>query len=166
MIVSRDASSKFQKRRFQNERFAGGVLKISCEASSKFHKTKFQNDRFVRGFFKFSQNNGFQNTIAQKPRTMRRAIIPRAQSHSFVRSTHRILREGSSIKIKMCVSLQRHAIQNFQMRLSLQRRVQKCMNPAHDVRGNPPHTKITILPTVSDVRPARSDERVAPASSN
>ena len=62
---------------------------------------------------------------------------------------------------------------------------QKCVSPAHDVRGNPRHTKITILPqfrtsdqhevtrrlrrplqnlhvtTVLDVRRARSDERVA-----
>ena len=32
------------------------------------------------------------------------------------------------------------------MYVSLQRRAQKCMTPAHDVRGNPRHTKITILP--------------------
>ena len=50
--------------------------------------------------------------------------------YSFVRSTHRILREGSSGKIKMCVSLQRRAIQNFKMHVSLQRRAQKCMNPS------------------------------------
>ena len=45
--------------------------------------------------------------------------------YSFARSTHRILREGSSSKIKMRVSLQRRAIKNFQMYVSLQR--QKCM---------------------------------------
>ena len=28
---------------------------VSCEASSKFHRTSFQNDRFVRGFRQFSQ---------------------------------------------------------------------------------------------------------------
>ena len=102
-----------------------------------------------------------------------------------MQSTHRILREGSSSKIKMRVSLQRRGIQNFKMHVSLQRRAQKCMNPAHDVRGNPRHTKITILPqfrtsdqrevtrglrprsqnlhftTVLDVQRARSDERVA-----
>ena len=61
-------------------------------------------------------------------------------------STHRILREGSSSKSKMCVSLQRRAIQNFKMHVLLQRRAPKCMNPAHDVRGNPRHTKISILP--------------------
>ena len=85
----------------------------------------------------------------------------------------------------MCVSLQRRAIQNFKMYVLLQRRAPKCMNPAHDVRGNPRHTKISILPqfrtsdqhevtrgfknevtnlrftTVLDVRRARNDERVA-----
>ena len=69
------------------------------------------------------------------------------------------------------------------MYVLLQRRAQKCMNPAHDVRGNPRHTKITILPqfrtsdqhevtrglrgraqnlrftTVLDVWSARNDER-------
>ena len=88
-----------------------------------------------------------------------------AFGHSFVQSAHRILREGSSCKIKMRVSLQRRAIQNFKTRVSLQRRAQKCMNPAHDVSDNPRHTKITISTTVSDVRPARSDERVARATS-
>ena len=71
------------------------------------------------------------------------------------------------------------------MYVSLQRRAQKCMSPAHDVRGNPRQTKITILPqfqssdqrevprglrrraqnlrftTVFEVRRARSGERVA-----
>ena len=47
--------------------------------------------------------------------------------HSFARSTHRILREGSSGKIKMCVSLQRRAIQDVKMHVSLQRRAQNCM---------------------------------------
>ena len=29
---------------------------VSCDASSKFHRTSFQNDRFVRCFRQFSQN--------------------------------------------------------------------------------------------------------------
>ena len=82
MIVSCEASSKFHKRTFQNERFARGCLQISqkklpkrafraklptnfteggskmivsCEASSKFHKRSFQNERFARGFLQISQ---------------------------------------------------------------------------------------------------------------
>ena len=44
---------------------------------------------------------------------------------------------------------------NFKMYVSLQRRSQKCMKRAHGVGGRPRFT------TVSDARPARSDERVA-----
>ena len=61
-------------------------------------------------------------------------------------STHRILREGSSSKSKMCVSLQRRAIPHFKIHVLLQRRTQKCMNQAQEARGNTRHTKITILP--------------------
>ena len=99
-------------------------------------------------------------------------------------STHRIPRDGSSSKINMCVSLQRRAIKNLQMYLSLHWRVQKCMKQVSDVHGTSRHTKIIVSPqfwrfddhevtkrlpvdvkharfaTVSDVRPARSDESV------
>ena len=110
--------------------------------------------------------------------------------HSFARSTHRSLREGSSGKIKiikMRVSLQRRAIQNFKMYVSLQRRAQKCMKQTPGVCGRPRHTKIIVLhqfrtsdqhevtkglhrrrknlhfTAVLDVRRARSDEKVARA---
>ena len=186
MIVSREASSKFHRKSFQNDRFARGYLQISqkklpkrsfrarllpnfiekasktsvsYEASYNFHRRSFQNDRFARSPLQISQKKlpkrafrsrllpnfteeaskmivsfeasskfhrrSLQNTIVHTPRTMRGAI-PSAQNfasrHSFVRSTHRILREGSSGKIKMCVSLQRRAIQNFKMCVSLQPR--------------------------------------------
>ena len=85
----------------------------------------------------------------------------------------------------MCVSLQRRAIPHFKIHVLLQRRTQKCMNPAQEARGNTRHTKITILPqfrtsdqhevtrglqnelqnshftSVLDVRWARNDDRVA-----
>ena len=80
-IVSCEASSKFHRRSFQNERFArcfllisqnelpkraframlptiltekASKMIISCEASSKFHRRSFQNERFVRCFRQFS----------------------------------------------------------------------------------------------------------------
>ena len=46
----------------------------------------------------------------------------------------------------MCVSLQRRAIQNFKMYVSLQRRAQKCMKWAHGVGSRPRHIKIIVLP--------------------
>ena len=78
-----EASSKFHRTSFQNERFVRVFLEISknklpkrafrarlpqifteqasktnvsCEASSKFHRTSFQNERFVRGFLEISKN--------------------------------------------------------------------------------------------------------------
>ena len=84
MIVSCEASSKFHRTSFQNERFArcfrqfsqkklpkgsframllpnfteqASKTSVSRDASSKFHKRSFQNDRFVRGFLQISQNN-------------------------------------------------------------------------------------------------------------
>ena len=109
-----------------------------------------------------------QNTNAHTPRTMRGAI-PRVQNLRFA-TVSRNRRDGSSGKIKM--------------RLSLQRRAQKCMKRAIGVGGRPWHTKIIVLPqsrtsdqhevtkglpdhvqnlcftTVLDVRRERSDERV------
>ena len=153
---------------------------VSCEASSKFHRTSFQNDRFARCFRQFSQRKLPKRSFRARlppnlteqasktnvsceasfkfPRTKlpKRTFRARGASdnfhrkfafrHSFVPSTHRILREGSSSKSKMCVSLQRRAIPHFKIHVLRQRRTQKCMNQAQEARGNTRHTKITILP--------------------
>ena len=95
-IVSCEASSKFHRTSFQNDRFVRGFLQISqnklpkrsframlptilterasktivsCEASCKFHRTSFQNDRFVRCFRQFSQR--------KLPKRSFRARLPR-----------------------------------------------------------------------------------------
>ena len=46
----------------------------------------------------------------------------------------------------MCVSLQRRAIQNVKMYVSLQRRARKCMKWAHSVGSRPRHAKIIVSP--------------------
>ena len=83
MIVSCEASSKFHRTSFQNERFARCFRQfsqkklpkdsfharllpnfteqaskriVSRDASSKFHRTSFQNERFARCFLQISQN--------------------------------------------------------------------------------------------------------------
>ena len=108
----------------------------------------------------------------------------KAFRHSFVPPTRLILREGSSSTSKMCVSLQRRAIQNFEMHDLLRWRAQKCMIPALYLLG-PQHIKRSILPgfrtsdqhevrrglrgqtrslrftTVLDSGSARNDERIA-----
>ena len=69
-------------------------------------------------------------------------------------------REGSSSKIKMCVSPKRRAIKNFETHVSLQQRAQKCMKQVSDIRRSLRHTKIIVLPQFLKVRRPRSDERV------
>ena len=94
--VSCEASSKFLRQSFQNERFVRGFLQISqnklpkrtfrarlprnfkeqasktsvsCEASSNFHRTSFKNERFARDFLQISQN--------KLPKRAFRARLPR-----------------------------------------------------------------------------------------
>ena len=87
--VSCEASSKFHRTKLPK-------TKNSREASSKLDRTSFQNERFVRGFFQIDASDNFHKQFAFRD--------------SFVPSTHRILREGSSSRSKMCVSLQRGTI--------------------------------------------------------
>ena len=77
-IVSCEASSKFHRRSFQNERFVRGFLQnsqnhasktsVSHDASDNFARKSFQNDRIVRGFFQISQN--------KLPKRAFRAMLP------------------------------------------------------------------------------------------
>ena len=154
MIVSCEASDNFHRK--SSQRNVRGFFEIS---QNKLPKRTFRAmlptiftekaPKRIVSCEASKTSSKFHRTILPK-RTFR-AMLPTISTefafrHSFVQSTRRILREGSSSKSKMCVSLQRRAIQNFKMHVLLQRRAQKCMNPAHDVRGNPRHTKISILP--------------------
>ena len=94
--VSCQASSKFHRRSFQNDRFVQGFLQfsqnklpkrtfrtrlptiftekasktiVSCDASSKFHRTSFQNEGFARCLRQFSQK--------KLPKRSFRAMLPR-----------------------------------------------------------------------------------------
>ena len=134
MIVSCEASSKFHKRRFQNERFAPGFLQISqkklpkraflsklptifteggskmivsCEASSKFHKRRFQNERFARGFLEISQNKlpkrafrAMLPTISQKklPKGSFRAMLPTIFTEKTSKRTESLKWKKNSLK--------------------------------------------------------------------
>ena len=92
-----EASSKFHRTSFQNERFVRGFLEISKnklpkrafrarllqifteqasktnvsrETSSKFHRTSFQNERFVRGSSNFHRTKLPKRTFRAKPPTI------------------------------------------------------------------------------------------------
>ena len=143
--VSRDASDNFHRKSFQNDRSTSFQKDRFVRRFLEISQNKLpQNERFVRGFLEISQNKLRKTNVSRDASdNFHRKFAFR---HSFVPSTHRILREGSSSKSKMCVSLQRRAIPHFKIHVLLQRRTQKCMNPAQEARGNTRHTKITILP--------------------
>ena len=126
-------TSCFQGQRpIREANFLGRPYSKACD--SKYNARSYRAD--TKHKRSHAQDNARSNSKSSKF----------AFRHSFARSTHRILREGSSGKIKMCLSLQRHAIQNFKMYVSLQRRAQKCMKRAHGVGSRPRHTKIIVLP--------------------
>ena len=156
IIVSCDASSKFNRTSFQNERFVRGFLEISqnklpkrafrarllqnfteqasktnvlCEASSKFHRTSFQNDRFVRGFFEISQNN--------LPKRAFRARLPR-----------NFTEQASKTNVSCEAS--------FKFPTTLPKRTFRAMLPTISIEN-------LRFATVSRHRPFESYERVHPA---
>ena len=108
-----------------------------------------------------------QNTNVHTPRTMRGAI-PRAQNLRFAtvsRNRPTESYEGSSGKIKMCLSLQRRAVQNFKNVRFATAACTKMYETSTWRRQSPAAYKNHRFTTVSDVRPARSDEKVRPSSS-
>ena len=91
---------------------------VSCEASSKFHRTSFQNERFVRGFLQISQKKlpkrAFRamlppNFTEQASKTS----VSRDASDNFHRTSfqnERFARCFRQFSRKICVSLQFRAI--------------------------------------------------------
>ena len=128
MIVSCEASSKFHRTSFQNERFArcfrqfsqkklpkgsfrarlppnfteqASKTSVLRDASSKFHRTSFQNERFARCFRQFSQK--------KLPKGSFRARLP----PNFIEQcfqNERFARCFRQFSPKICVSLQFRAI--------------------------------------------------------
>ena len=175
MIVSCEASSKFHRTSFQKDRFARGFRQFS---QTELPKGSFRarlppnfieqsNQRFARGFFKFSQNN------ASKTQSL---TTPGQCAEQF-------------LQVKICISPQFRAtdppnpmrgfiLQNQNARLAttachpqfqhVRFATAACAKMyAYNARRprQPAPYKNHRFTTVSDVRPARSDERVAPATS-
>ena len=87
--ISCEASSKFHRTSFQNERFArcfrlftekGSKRIVSCEASSKFERRSFQNERFARCFLQNSQN--------KLPKRAFRAMLPTILTKKSFQNDH------------------------------------------------------------------------------
>ena len=177
-IVSCEASSKFHRSSFQNERFVRGFLQISqnhasktsvshdasdnfarkkaskmivsCEASSKFHRTSFQNERFVRGFLQISQNHAFPKrafrtklpTILQEKAS--KMIVSCEASSKFHRTSfqnERFARCFRQFSRKFCVSLQFRTIDTplpargfIRQKQNVPRTTTPCIPKFHNVR--------------------------------
>ena len=151
-IVSCEASSKFHRRSFQNERFVRGFLQnftrthasktsVSHEASDNFARKSFQNDRFVRGFFQnFTENKASKTSVSRDASdNFHEKICVSLQFRAI--DTPLSCERVSSAKSKMCLALQRRAFPNFKMYVSLQRRAQKCMKSIHREPTRFAHTK-------------------------
>ena len=155
--VSCEASSKFHRRSFQNDRFVQGFLQfsqnklpkrtframlprnfteqasktiVSCDASDNFHRKSFQNDRFVRCFRQFSQK--------KLPKRSFRARLPR-----------NFTEQASKTSVSCEASSKFH-------RTKLPKRTFRAMLPTISINN-------LRFATVSCHRPTESYERVHPA---
>ena len=116
-IVSCEASSKFHRTSFQNERFArcfrqfsqkklpkrsfrtmlprnfteqASKTSVSHDASGNFHRKSFQNDRFVRCFLEISQNKLPKRSFrARPPPIFREQASKTSVSHDASDNFHR-----------------------------------------------------------------------------
>ena len=102
-----------QKHHHKNTTEEAPKMIVSREASSKFHRRSFQNEHFVRGFLQISQNKLPKRNrlkICMSPQF--RTIDPPNPTRGFIQQN-----------------------QNARLATAARRRAQKCMNPAHNVRG-------------------------------
>ena len=120
-------------------------MTVSREASSKFHGRMFQNDRFVRGFFQISQNK-----ICILPQF--RAIDPPNPTRGFIQQNQ---------NVRLATTACHPKFQN--VRFAIEAGAKMYESSARRPR-QPAAYKNHHSTTVLVVRPARSDERVAPST--
>ena len=179
-IVSCEASSKFHRTSFQNERFArcfrqfsqkklpkrsfrAMLLRnfteqaakkiVSCEASSNFQRTSFQNERFARCFRQFSQK--------KLPKRSFRAMLLRNEASS---KFHRTMLPKQTFRARLPRNFTEQASKtNVSREASFKFPTTKL--PKRTFRAMLPTISIENLrfATVSCHRPTESYERVHPA---
>ena len=173
-IVSCEASSKFHRTSFQNDRFAryfrqfsqkklpkwsfrarlppnlteqASKTSFSCEASSKFHRTilPIQNERFARCFRQFPEK------ICISPQF--RAMDPPNPTRGFIQQKQ---------NVRLATTACHPKFQNVRFTTAARA---KMYESSAGSPGQPAAYKNQHFTTVSDVWLARSDERVAPSKS-
>ena len=155
--VSCKASDNFHRRSSQNERFVRGFR--------QFSQKKLPNDRFVRGFLQISQNNASKTPSLTRPGQCAdefQALKICISKHSFVQSSHRILREQQNQNVRLATAACHPKFRNVRFATAACTKMYE--SSARRPRQPAPYQNHHFT-TVSDVGPARSDERVARASS-
>ena len=174
--VSREASSKFHRTKLPKQAFRARLPPNFID----FTEQSFQNERFVRGFLEISQNK-------LPKRAFRARLPPNFIEQSF--QNERFAWCFRQLPYKLCVSPQFHAINPpnptrgfIQQKQNVRIATTACHPKFQNTRfttaacakmyeftarrpGQPTAYKNQHFTTVSDIWPARSDERVARASS-
>ena len=191
-IVSCEASSKFHRTSFQNERFArcfrqfsqkklpkrsfrARLLRnftaqarkttVSRDASDNFHRNSFQNDRFVQGFPEISKNKLPKRSFRAR---LLRNFTEQARKTSVSRDAsdnfHRTKLPKRAFRARLPPNLTEQASKtSFSCEASS--KFHKTILPKRTFRAMLPtiSTKNLHFATVSCNRPAESYERVHPA---
>ena len=144
---------------------------VSCEASSNFQRTSFQNERFARCFRQFSQKK-FHRTMLPKrtframPPTIFRqfpqkiCISPQFRATDPPNPTRGFIQQKQNVRLATTACHPK--FQNA--RFTTAACAKMCESSARRPR-QPAAYKNQHFTTVSDIRPARSEKRVAPATS-
>ena len=140
---------------------------VSCEASSTFHKRRFQNERFARGFLKFSQNNASKTQsfttpgqCAEQFQELKICISPQFRAIGPPNPTRGFILQNQNVRLATTASHPKFQNARFARAACTKMYESSARRPRQ-----PAPYKNHHFATVSDVRPARSGERVAPATS-
>ena len=155
--VSHDASDNFHRKSFQNNRFVRGFRQFSQNKLPKraFHarlppnfiEQCFQNERFARCFRQFPEK------ICISPQLQFRAMDPPNPTRGFIQQKQ---------NVRLATTACHPKFQNVRFTTA---GCAKTYESSARRPGQPAAYKNHHFTTVSDIWPARSDERVAPSKS-
>ena len=140
---------------------------VSCDASSKFHKRRFQNERFTRGFFKFSQISASKTQSLTTPGQcaeqflqLKICISPQFRAIDPPNPTRGLILQNQNVRLATTACHPKFQNARFATAACAKMYESNARRPRQ-----PAPYKNHHFTTVSGFRPARSDERVARATS-
>ena len=137
---------------------------VSCEASSKFHRTSFQNERFARGFRQFSQKKLPKRSFrARLPRNFTEQSSKTSVSCEASSKFHRTKLPKRTFRARLPRNFTEQASKTS-VSCEASFKFPRTKLPKRTFRAKPPTISIENLrfATVSCHRPTESYERVHP----